>query len=62
MIKNRKPTFIGLILGIVVFVSVALYFVDFWNDPDGQAADILMWIVICIAWYQFSRQQKKGET
>ncbi|WP_163528069.1 hypothetical protein [Halobacillus ihumii] len=50
--KNIKLKVIGsIVLSIVTLFFLGLYVVDFLNDSEGQTADILIWVVIILTFF-----------
>lgn len=49
---NKKLKVIGIIvLSLVILLFLGLYVVDFFNDSEGQSADILMWVIIILTFF-----------
>lgn len=44
----------AILLGIIVIVFLGLYITDFINDEEGQMADIIMWVLIVLVFFQFA--------
>lgn len=42
----------GILLGVIILAFLGLYVTDFLNDEDGRFADILMWLVIILVFFQ----------
>ncbi|MFD2639557.1 hypothetical protein [Piscibacillus salipiscarius] len=63
----KKLKLVGaILLGIIVIVFLGLYITDFINDEEGQMADIIMWVLIVLVFFQFAtwgsdRQTEKDE-
>jgi len=49
---NKIRAFGGVSLGLIALVFIGLYVLDFLSDEDGQMADILMWLVIILVFFQ----------
>lgn len=41
----------GITLSFLTLFFLGLYIVDFFNDSEGQTAEILMWIVIIVTFF-----------
>lgn len=44
----------GIAIGFLTILMIGLYVLDFLNDKDMKIADIIIWIVIIFAWFQFA--------
>ena len=49
---NKIRAFGGVSLRLIALVFIWLYVLDFLSDKDGQMADILMWLIIILVFFQ----------
>ncbi|QHS23783.1 hypothetical protein GWK91_12860 [Virgibacillus sp. MSP4-1] len=63
MNNNKLKVLVGTVLSLIIMVLLGLYIVDFINDPDGQTADILIWMIVIVTFFHSATwgSDKKAE-